>query len=159
MHGGVCQPELVDRLHIAAYGFCAGGHGAVHPGADLYGRAALHIASEAWGDFNRQRQLAVAHAAVQLSVVANRGFFDEIPRAGQIERVIAGDCGLVSVEHRVGKVLHIQADAVSDDEHQDGRAQQGQRGAHRVAAQFQGLALRVAQGTRKAKVTAGRRAG
>ena len=44
---------------------------------------------------------------------------DEIARTGQIERIVLAERGLVAIEHRVRQILHVEADAVTDDEHQD----------------------------------------
>jgi hypothetical protein len=62
-----------------------------------------------------------------------RALLDEVARAGDVQRVVLAERGLVAVEHRVAQVLDVHADAVADDEHQDHRTQQRQRGAHRVA--------------------------
>ncbi len=43
-------------------------------------------------------------------------------------------------------MFHVQVDAVGNDEHQDGRPEQRQRGAHRIAPQFQRLAQCIAEG-------------
>ena len=62
-----------------------------------------------------------------------------------LSSVVPADGRLVAVQHGVVQVFHVQGDAVTHDDHQDHAAQAGHRQADRVAAQFQRLAVAVAQ--------------
>ena len=149
------QPALVHAQHVATDGLGALRHGAVDPHADLRRLAALRVAGEALRDLDGQRQLAAAHARVHVLVVRHGSMFDEVARAGQVQRVVLAQPGLVAVHHRVAQVFHVQADAEADDEHQQQRAGQRQRGAHRVALQLQRFAPHIAQHALRAEATVG----
>jgi hypothetical protein len=133
------QPVLVHALNVALDGFRALRHGAVEPGTDLHVLAPQHIAGKASGDFDGQRQFAAAHAPVEILVVDDRRVLGEVARAGQVQRVALAERGLVAIEHRIAQVLDVHGDAEADHEHQEQRTAQRQRGAHRVALQFQRL--------------------
>ena len=119
------------------------------PICDRRGRARCRARSRR--DLDRQAELAAAHAPVQVGVVGDRRLLDEVARAGDIERVVAAGRGLVAVEHGEGQVLDVHVDAVAHDEHQDDAAEQRQRGADRIAAQFQRLAPGVAEHAAQAR--------
>jgi len=131
---------LVHALNVALDGFRALRHGAVEPGADLHVLAPQHVAGKASGDFDGQRQFAVAHASIKVLVVDDRRVLGEVARSGQVQRVVLAKRGLVAIEHRIAQVLDVHGDAEADHEHQQQRTAQRQRGAHRVALQFQRFA-------------------
>ncbi|MEL5025130.1 hypothetical protein ROO06_19020 [Klebsiella pneumoniae] len=76
--GHLLQPGQMHRLYVAAHGFRAVGHRAVHPHADLHRRAAGDIATKVRRDLYRHRQLAVAHPAVQFVIAVQRRLFDKV---------------------------------------------------------------------------------
>jgi hypothetical protein len=63
-----------------------------------------HVAREARRDLDGQRQLAAAHAPVQVGIVGDRRALDEVARARQVQRVVLAQPGLVAVEHGVAQV-------------------------------------------------------
>jgi hypothetical protein len=145
------QVTGVQALHVARDGFGALGHGTVDPDADGGGAAALQVGSEIGWDLDGQAQLAAAHASVEVGFALQGGFFQKVGRAREVEHVVAADGGLVAVEHGKAQVLHVHADAVAHDDHQQGRAHQGQGEADAVALQLQRFAVGVAEQARQAE--------
>src|SRR5690606_13345231 len=112
------------------------------------------VATEVRRDLQRQADVAVAQAPLQLGVIAQRRLLQEVARAGEVALVLLAGGGLVAVEHGEGQVLDVQADAVTDDEQQQYRTEQGHAAADRVAAQFQRLAAGVAEQAAQAEALA-----
>jgi hypothetical protein len=139
------QPRLVHTLHIAADGFGAHRHGAVHPCADLDIGAARNIPPEAGRYLDGETKLAARHAPVEIVIIPDRLFFDEVARPGELKRIVAADGGVVAVQHGEGQILDVHADAEAHDEHQEHRADNGETCADRIAAKFQRLALRIGE--------------
>ena len=139
------QPCLVHALHIAADGFGAHGHGAVDPGGNLRLPAMHDIAPEAGRDLDGEAQFAVTHAPVEIVVILDRRPFGEIAGARDLLDIVTAHRRVVAVQNGEGQVLDIHVDAVADDEHQDDAAEDGERCADRIAAQFQRLALGIGE--------------
>ena len=81
--GLLCRPAIscsrqMHRLYVAAHGFRAVGHRAVHPHADLHRRAAGDIATKVRRDLYCHRQLAIAHPAVQFVIAVQRRLLDKV---------------------------------------------------------------------------------
>ncbi|MPM55702.1 hypothetical protein SDC9_102499 [bioreactor metagenome] len=138
------QPVLVHALHIALDGFCACGHGAINPCADVDVAPAQHVAPEPGRNLERQRQLAAAHAPVEVGVVGDGGVLGKVARSAQALHIVLADGALVAVKHGKAQAVHVHADAETDHHHQHQRADQRQRGAHRVALQLQRFAPEIA---------------
>ena len=112
------------------------------PAYRLRSSETLHVAAEAGGDLDDHADLSRPHAPVEFLVAGDRRPLGEVAaRAGDVDRVVAADGGLVAVQHGVVQVLHVQGDAVTHDDHQDHTAQAGHRQADRVAGQFEELAV------------------
>jgi hypothetical protein len=132
-------------------------HGAVDPGRDRDRPTARGIPPEARRDLDGEADLTGAHAPVEVGIVADWRLLGEVARAGEVQRIVLADRCLILIEHREGQVLDIHVDAVADDEHQDHAADQGERGADRVPAEFERLALRIAEHAPKIEGARGRR--
>ena len=135
----------VQTLDVAGHRFGPLRHGAIHPHADGGRAAAPQVGGEVGRDLNGQAQLAAAHAPVEVGFALQRGLFEEVGRAGNVEHVVAADGGLVAVEHGKAQVLYVQADAVAHDDHQECGADQSQGQADAVALQLQRFPVGVAQ--------------
>ena len=76
--GHLLQPGEMHRLHVAAHGFRAVGHRAVHPDADLHRCAAGDIATKVRRDLYCHRQFAVTHPAVQFVIAVQWRLLDKV---------------------------------------------------------------------------------
>src|SRR5690606_41760437 len=65
-------PFPYTTLFRSAYGFCPGRHGTIYPCADLGRGPTFNVASESRRNLNSERNVAAAHALVQVIVVRDR---------------------------------------------------------------------------------------
>ncbi len=116
-------------------------------GADFDLGAPRDIAPEAWRDLQCEAEFAIAHASIEVVVIDDRRLLREIAGSGDLECVVAADRGVVPVEHGKGQVLDIHVDAEAHDEHQNDAAENGERRADRIPAQFERFPPRIGEHT------------
>ena len=85
------------------------------------------------------------HDIVEIGIVKDGRLFDEIARTGDVLDIGPAFRRLVAVERGEAQPFDIERNAEAEHEHQQHRAEQGEGQADRVAAQFQRLAIGVAE--------------
>ncbi len=109
----------MHSLHITANGFSARWHRTINPGTNFDRTATRDITAEIRRDLNCQTDFTFAHTPIKIVIIGYGCFFGEIPRTSKLLRIIPADRCVVAIQNSECKILNIQIDTVSDNEHQD----------------------------------------
>src|SRR5262249_37249355 len=128
--------EVVGLLHVATRRLAAERLGAIHKRVHLRPPAALHVALEAGGNLDREAQLAVAKPSIEPSLAVDRGPVVEVLGAPEAIGIQAAADRVVGIEYRKRKMVNIERDAITENDHEQDRPKHGKGEAHPVMLQF-----------------------